>query len=123
MGKQIITTIDPNNEFLPNGATTGRIIEATGLLWIWVPEALTTDAPLIEVLDGLYGYGLHEMDSTIDEKYVRHYPEDPPAYPLVHWYTQCGTDQVVDREVLMYEYAIMAWRDSTSAPWFITRMD
>lgn len=92
----------------------GRLVEACGLIPAFVAEAeigLGEGAPL-EALHRavmeIYGYGLgHPMTGgEVTPEGVYTYPEDPDLYPLVSLQTAQG------HEVLIYQYAITAFRDS-----------
>lgn len=108
-------TIDPHDKF--NGAPESRILEACGLIPMWVADWIRspTQKTLKEYLDDVYGFGLYEMTGgRIDDNGAYHYPDDPTLYPLIQIETDEGT-------FFMYEYSIVAI--PTVNGYFITRMD
>jgi len=110
--------IDPTGNYRLFGNTEHELMEACGLIPMWVREwsASPTQRTLKEYLSDAYGFGLYEMTGgQIDpETGIYSYPEDPELKPLM----SIDTDEGV---LYIYEYAIVAI--PTVHGYFITRMD
>jgi len=104
-------TYDPNGAYpMYNPAELDRIC---GLVPYWVTDKRLMHLPLKDAIDLSYGFGLYEMDSTVDENHVMKYPGDPDLHPYMK--IERG-----DEIYLQYPYAIIAIvGDST----FVTRVD
>jgi hypothetical protein len=100
------------------GVSNERLVEACGLLSIWLYEAEIID----EVIDAeqyirdKYMFPCNHLPgSTIEGGGIMKFPDDPDLYPLI-------SGEVGDTQVHIYEYAFIAFVHKNK-PDFVTRMD
>jgi hypothetical protein len=117
--RYVTITPDPTGTF--TGIKHNKLLAACGLLPYFVQEAALS-GPLdatdtMEVLKECYGFPAAEMSGgkvTKDGTYQ--YPDEPDMAPMVSFKIDA-----TDTEVLVYQLAIVAVRDSETT--LITRMD
>ena len=103
--------IDPTGHFVGKGVEKERLVEACGLIPIFIDYAEHREAEtareVFEYMVEEYGFGGHEWPAdkhSVDpETGVYSYPEDPDLYPLVLFEVDgCDVD------VYIYQHAIVS---------------
>jgi len=108
--------VDPTDSFA--SVSMNQCIETCGILPHWALHALHQSAEIGEFMEGCYGFPIYEMEGgEVEQDGTYTYPGDPKLPPIMVLYNG-------EKEILIYQYAIVAWRDRTlGAPAFVTRMD
>lgn len=122
--------IDPCQHYLKAGVGVGKIVDATGLVFNWVVEAVSADVSLREHLKKRYAYpmfctSLSEKE-TVDEFGVYTYKcetneegvvePDEVYYPLI----QAETSKDV---LFMYQHALVVFIDQETKETTVGRID
>lgn len=96
-----------------------QIIESLGFLFPWTMEYTTGQSDLpnfTEHMTARYGCGeLYRLPGTIEDSTLK-FPGDPDRAFVLKLESGPLT-------VLFFPYALLAWRQSPTQPYFITRMD
>lgn len=109
-------TSDPTNKY-PE-APENAFIEACGLLTPWIIEGIENkEHDMWKHLEDSYGFGMFEIEQVkISDEGIWSYPGDEDLHPLM-------TFEGNNINVHIYEYGMVAIKESNSNDFKCTRMD
>ncbi len=108
-----LMTIDPLSHY--QGVKVGDLLEALGLLPIWLSE-INDSENIMQEMRKKYQYGAFDMGGEVTEAGLYRYPQDPDLYPI-------ATVNIKNKTALFYQYGMFSVLDNDTGEAVTARMD